>query len=519
MTVLVVDDQETTRKVLRIALESRDVKVHEARDGVEALALLERESVNAIISDVLMPRMDGYRLCQEIRAHPRLFALPFIFHTGTYVSPSDAAFSLRVGADRFLKKPATVDLLFAAIEDAAGAVRQPAVSNPPQQIDLTRQYSERLVAKLEEKNLELERVINELAESRARLESIIGSALDAIITIDDAHRIVLFNVAAEKMFRTPSHAVLGSSLDQLLPGGPSREQLARVGISSPGASSPPHELVGALTGRRANGEEFPIEASISKAEIGGRHLFTVILRDVSERKRAEEQLQAANEQLRALASRNESVREEERTAIAREIHDVLAQELTRLKIDLIWLAKRVAKPIDEPTQRLIVDRTNDAIAQTDVAISTVQRIATELRPVILDSLGLPAAVEWQVEDFARRTGLKATTRVPPGGTAFTRSCATALFRILQESLTNIARHARATQFEVQLIDQDDGPVLIVADNGCGISRAQLTDPKAIGIAGMRERAQALGGTIVISGRSGAGTTIEVRIPNPPVRKD
>ena len=512
MTVLLVDDQEDMRNILRLALKSCGMAVREARDGVEALAILEQEPVDAIISDVLMPRMDGYRLCQEIRAHPRFFALPFIFHTGTYVSASDAAFSMRVGADKFLQKPASFDKVLAALEEAARTARPARASVAPDHDELTRQYSERLVAKLEEKNLELERVNNELAESRARLESIIASAMDAIITVDDDRNIVLFNVAAEKMFRTPAANVLGRGLDELLPGTRLTEWLARVRAATNEGTRSPHERLGALAGRRAGGEEFPIEASVSKAEIAGRNLFTVILRDISERKRAEQLLQAANAQLRALAARNETIREEERTNIAREIHDVLAQELTRLKIDLIWLAKRVAKPIDETIRASLAARTDDAIAQTDTAISTVQRIATELRPVILDSLGLSAAVEWQVEDFGRRTGLTFNTRVPPGETNFNRICATALFRILQESLTNIARHAAATRVDVQLYEEAGGAVLTIADNGCGISPRQLADPKSIGIAGIRERVQALGGAVSISGTPGAGTTIEVRIP-------
>jgi signal transduction histidine kinase len=225
-----------------------------------------------------------------------------------------------------------------------------------------------------------------------------------------------------------------------------------------------------------------------------------------------EELRLANEQLRALTARNETIRERERMTIAREIHDVLAQDLTSLKIDLVWVAKRATKSIDEAARDAIAERMSDAVAQTDAAITTVQRIATELRPVILDSLGLPAAVEWQVEDFARRTRLICRTRAPHGTSALSRECATAVFRILQESLTNIARHAHATEIEVQWIEDPDIATLTVKDNGRGITAAQIADARSIGLVGMRERAQAFGGSVDITGSIDAGTAVRVRIP-------
>jgi PAS domain S-box-containing protein len=263
---------------------------------------------------------------------------------------------------------------------------------------------------------------------------------------------------------------------------------------------------------KLDGSPTHVEVMSTPLVYGGRPAVQVIVADITARKRAEEQARAASEQLRALAARLHSVREEERTAIAREIHDVLAQELTRLKIDLIWLAKRVAQPVEEPLRAAVAARVADAIAQTDTAISTVQRIATELRPVILDSLGLPAAIEWQTEDFGRRTGLVCRARVPRGGTALPRDGATAVFRILQESLTNVARYARATEVEVAFTETAGAAVLTVRDNGVGITPAQIDNPRAIGLLGMRERALALGGVVEISGSPGQGTTVTVRLP-------
>ncbi len=234
--------------------------------------------------------------------------------------------------------------------------------------------------------------------------------------------------------------------------------------------------------------------------------------DITPRREAEDAIRAAAAQMRALALRLQSVREEERTTLAREIHDVLAQELTRLKIDLVWLAKRAGRPADEASHAAINRRIADALAQTDTAITTVQRIATELRPVILDSLGLPAALEWQAEDFARRTGIVCRARAARSETALSREQATAIFRILQESLTNVARHAEASEVEVEFTEHAGMATLTVRDNGVGISRAQMENPRSIGLLGMRERTLAFGGVVEISGEPGAGTTVIVRLP-------
>lgn len=231
-----------------------------------------------------------------------------------------------------------------------------------------------------------------------------------------------------------------------------------------------------------------------------------------ERKRALDGLKLAKERYRALAGRLETIREQERTAIAREIHDVLAQELTRLKIDLVWLARRLSRPVDEAQRPELVARITDATTQTDTAITTVQRIATGLRPVILDSLGLPAAIEWQTEDFSRRTGLACSVTLPDGEFTLDRERATALFRILQESLTNIARHARASTVKVSLVQQNGAIELTVQDDGSGINNAAAADPRSIGLIGMSERAQAFGGALMIVGTPGRGTSVTARIP-------
>lgn len=521
--LLIVDDDETNRIVLRAQLESLGYSVAEAADGIEALEYLRNETAAAVIADILMPRMDGYRLSQEIRRDARLRHLPIVVYTSTYVADDDAKLALRSGADRYLLKPAPLAVLqqtMAELLTAPAAGDRPLPPAADEQI-VMREYNAVLVSKLEEKSRELETKNTELArvnaaleESRARAAGIIASALDAIITVDQDGRILLFNTAAETMFHVPATDMMGRTLDTLLPAR-LRDPSGILGSGWYDTSPQPDRepgARGAITGVRADGEEFPIEAARSQIEVAGRKLITVILRDVTERVQAEREVRLASAQMRALALRLQDIREEERTRIAREIHDVLAQELTRLKIDLVWVGKRAAKPIDETIRAAVEARVRDALSQTDVAISTVQRIATELRPVILDSLGLPAAVEWQAEDFARRTGIACQATTPGTDLALDRDRATALFRILQESLTNVARHAHATRVDIQLDSGDDYVALTVRDNGGGIAGTQLDDPLSIGLAGMRERAQAFGGMVEIARAAAGGTVVAVRLP-------
>jgi PAS domain S-box-containing protein len=231
-----------------------------------------------------------------------------------------------------------------------------------------------------------------------------------------------------------------------------------------------------------------------------------------ERKRAEEKMRASREELRALAGRLQAVREEERTRIAREIHDVLAQELTRLKIDLGWLGKRLADAERELDHQAVSSKIAQLNSLADGTISTVQRIAAELRPVVLDSLGLVAAIEWQAEDFQARTGIRCEAILPNEELELSREAATGIFRIVQESLTNVIRHSGATKVEIALEVDQDRLQLIVRDNGVGFDEARMSDVHSLGLLGMRERALLLNAEFQIRGEKGKGTEVNVSMP-------
>ncbi len=229
--------------------------------------------------------------------------------------------------------------------------------------------------------------------------------------------------------------------------------------------------------------------------------------EIEDRKQAEDALQCSFDELRALAASLQSIREEERTRVAREIHDELGQTLTAIKLESASLIRGL--PVDAKEQ---LNRAQSIVKLADETIQTVRRISTELRPSILDDLGLVAAVEWAAEEFQSRTGTKCHLDLPQNDIVIDRERATALFRILQETLTNVARHASATHVNMRLAQEDGSLILEVRDNGKGISEERLSAGRPLGILGMRERALLLGGELAISGAPGDGTTIRVRIP-------
>ncbi|OGO40616.1 MAG: hypothetical protein A2Z03_08365 [Chloroflexi bacterium RBG_16_56_8] len=226
-----------------------------------------------------------------------------------------------------------------------------------------------------------------------------------------------------------------------------------------------------------------------------------------QRLRAETELKESYEQLRALAAKLQLAREEERTQIARELHDQLGQALTALKFDLAWLTNQLVK--DDAT---LGQKAKAVTTQMDTLIKTVRRIATELRPGMLDDLGLPASIEWQAREFQKRTGVKCKVSLPQQDLPLARAQSIALFRIFQETLTNVARHAGAQHIKVKLEAANDSLTLQVRDDGRGIQAGEIAGTHSLGLLGMRERAELLGGAFDIRGVPGEGTTVTVSIP-------
>jgi len=231
-----------------------------------------------------------------------------------------------------------------------------------------------------------------------------------------------------------------------------------------------------------------------------------IQRDITDRHLAAERLGASQRELRALAVRLQQVREEERTSIAREIHDELGQALTGLKLDVAWMCGRL------PRGQSLNEHCQSVIRRIDGTLGAVRRIATELRPSVLDQLGLPATVEWQGQEFAARTGVEVSLELCSDDIAVPDDLASSTFRILQEALTNVARHANARRVIIRLRRTPGVLQLEVVDDGIGISNAKLDGTASLGLVGMRERALACGGELIITGRPGGGTAVLLRAP-------
>jgi signal transduction histidine kinase len=220
--------------------------------------------------------------------------------------------------------------------------------------------------------------------------------------------------------------------------------------------------------------------------------------------RKSERLRESEDKLRRLAAHLISIREEERAHIAREIHDELGQVLTGLKMEVTWLAKRLK-------EKPLIEKTDSICALIDSTVQTVRKIATGLRPEMLDDMGLVAAVAWQAKEFQKRTGIRCRASLPPE-TKLDMDVSTTMFRIFQEILTNVARHSRATRVDIELEIRESQVSLEVVDNGIGIQENELNARKSLGLLGMQERALLFGGEVSISGSAGHGTRVSLTIP-------
>jgi signal transduction histidine kinase len=230
--------------------------------------------------------------------------------------------------------------------------------------------------------------------------------------------------------------------------------------------------------------------------------------ELAERKRAEQQLEVSRTQLRQLSAHLQLAREEERTRIAREIHDELGQTLTALKMDVTSLGNKMPKD-----KEMLREKTRSMVGLIDSGIQEVRRISTELRPALLDHLGLVAALECEAKDFENRWGINCTFSSHLEDVKLDDDRATAIFRIFQETLTNVARHAYATHVKAGLCQENGHLTLEVRDNGKGITEKELSDPKSLGLLGMRERALVLGGSVKIGGCPRNGTTVTLVVPS------
>ncbi|HLP18570.1 MAG TPA: histidine kinase [Bacteroidota bacterium] len=336
------------------------------------------------------------------------------------------------------------------------------------------------------------------------LESIINSIATPVLVKDAQHRWVLVNDACCDFLGYSRQMLIGKTDYDRFPKGQADlfwerdEQLLRT----------MREIVDEETLTDARGVDHTI---LTKKNVhidpSGESFIVSVITDITERKKFEDELTESRQQLRNLSAHTDAIVEKERTRIAREVHDELGQSLTALKMDCAWLERRF-----NDTQVEFKARTRMMSQLIDDTIKTVRRISTELRPEMLDDLGLAATLEWQLTEFQKRTGIEWTATITPKDIDVSTTVSTAAYRVFLETLTNIARHAQATAMNVELTLDERELRLHVEDNGVGITQEQITHPASLGLLGIRERVGFLGGTVKIAGRPAKGTVVEIRIP-------
>jgi len=388
-----------------------------------------------------------------------------------------------------------------------------------------------------------------LRETDERFHSLIKGVQEyAILCLDPLGHVVSWNAGAELLKGYCAEEIIGQHFSVLYPredvmsGKPERNlaEAARRGqsedegwrVRKDGSRFWANVVITALRGPKGSlhgfakltrdmTERHQKEETLTKAkellELRAEQRTAVLARvnhqlraEVAVRKRAEEQLKTSLDQLRALAGRLQCVREEERTLIAREIHDELGQACTAIKMDLALIGRKTTK-----TQSRLRAKVESATQVVDNMIVTLRKIASELRPRTLDDLGLTAALEWQAQEFELRTGIQCRVILSQEPIALDSERSTAIFRIFQESLTNVARHACATRVEARLEKEADQLMFQVHDNGKGFDAEEAMARRSLGLIGMRERALLLNGEFKVEGVPGAGTTTTLRIALPP----
>jgi PAS domain S-box-containing protein len=401
-----------------------------------------------------------------------------------------------------------------------------------------RKAHDRLEAKVEERTFEL-------AGNNARFAAIFNSITDAIIFADTKRHIALANPAVTRIFGYQPEELLGRTAEIIYADKEDFREQGRLRYTVTGAALPD---IFEMRYRRKDGSIFIGESlAVQVRDSGGMVIgFVGIHRDITARKEFEEELRLtrdrleikvrertfelshanaelkaeiaqrlsaedelllSQQKLRGLYTHFQTIREEERNDIAREIHDELGQIMTAIKMDLSWIRDRIPKELYE-----LVERTNSNVELVDRTIQTIKRIITELRPGILDHLGLGAAIEWQALEFQKKTGIACDVTIYPPDIIVEPAISIALFRIFQESLTNVARHAKAASLNASLRKGDNKLKLEVADDGIGIAEEKLSQSKSFGIMGMRERVYQFNGEINITGTPGRGTVLSVMIP-------
>jgi signal transduction histidine kinase/CheY-like chemotaxis protein len=564
--ILVADDHPLNRHFLATLLSYHGYQINEAADGVEALESVRHQRPDLIIADVVMPRMDGFAFVQALRSDPELAGIPVVFYTASYREVESRAIARAAGVEHLITKPSDPEAILETVEKALG---RPAVATPGKRrqvsTESSRQYIGRLqltsvrVSTLIELNLDLnlERDPDRLMETACRaMRTIFDSTYAAIVLtgerlpswVDGAvvqSRLEKFvrSIAtvqqsvhngsgpSDPLVQAMTKAMPGVSTILLLPmqsgartfygwiilgktGKDARYSTddERLALAAAVEIRAAHENLTLYRAQRQqtaalSREHDDLESIIGQRTSELRMANEALRSEIAEREHIAEELRSSRERLRALSARLLSVQEEERTGIARELHDDLAQLLTAIKIDASRLVQDVSSGATPPPRVL-----QGIVPLIDSTLDAVGRIVSALRPSRIGEIGLVAAIEKKLADFQQRTDIECELSIRPENLQIRDDIAAAVFRILEEALTNVVRHSGATRAEVRLRQQGEELLLEVRDNGRGIRDAEKLAENAYGIIGMKERTYLFDGSLTITGVDGRGTIVAARIP-------
>ena len=465
--VLVVDD---TPEILALihALLRGSYQVKSAVNGRKCLQIAQSDPApDLILLDIMMPGMDGYEVCALLKDHPKTRDIPVIFLTAKAdIKNEEKGFAL--GAVDYITKPIGPSVLLARVKA-------------------------HLAAQAQRRSLE------------GMFRDVIEFAPVIFLIADEALKVVQTNAQAQHHFAYQRHELIGLSLNTLLPQGVQfLHKLTTQLNTQPGEAT--IDANPELICMRSDGSVFPASATFSRLDTPHGLLHTVVLVNTSDKKETLKKLSESQESLRELAAINDAARENERKLIAREVHDELGQVMTALRMRLSVMPMQFGADIPG-----LSDSVDAMKALVDRAIKGVRNIATVLRPEALN-LGLVPAIEWLRDEFLRHNALRCTLDCQGASDPIDETRAMLIYRIVQESLTNISRYARASEVKILVNFTPREIDVSIADDGCGFDPGEVMIKKTFGLLGMRERALTLGGDLMILSRPGRGTTIAVKVP-------
>ncbi len=465
--VLVVDDTPEILSLIHSLLSST-YQVKSANSGKRGLQIAQSDTApDLILLDIMMPGMDGYEVCIQLKENPKTRDIPVIFLTAkSEIENEERGFAL--GAVDYVTKPIGPSVLLARVKT-------------------------QIAAHAQRRSLE------------SMFKDVIEYAPVIFLIADEGLHIVQTNAQAELHFGYARHELIGMHLQTLLPHSePFMKAQTKQLITQPGEAK--IDANPELSCIRKDGSSFPGSSTFSRLETLRGLLHTVVLVNVTDKKETLNKLSESQNSLRGLAAINETARENERKSIAREVHDELGQVMTALRMGLSLMPMQLGAHIEGLQERvdamkLLVDR----------AIKGVRNIATVLRPEALN-LGLIPAIEWLRDEFLRHNAVRCSLDCKGSSDPIDESRAMLIYRIVQESLTNISRYAKAGEVKIRVSFKPDEIDVSISDDGRGFDPGEVMIKKTFGLLGMRERALTLGGDLMILSRPGRGTTIAVKVP-------